>query len=268
VVGFKPTHGRWPTGGVFPLSPTFDTVGIFANSAADIAFICAGLADFRIVATRAKQDLTFAYPSEFAVSLDPSVKTALDFSLEKLRSVGIRIVDLDLAEVSEVPTVFGRILGAELVQFLGRETVESNRERLDPVVWNRLESELATSTTELNSLRERHRELVQIVKEKMTHVDALIGPTTPFVPTPANELSSPEAAIAWNRRSAGFTRPGNLFGMCGISLPMVAINGLPTSLQLLCPPGEDEKLLGLAERVETVLGRVHKPDMTKFCRTT
>src|SRR6185312_3366048 len=99
VVGFKPTHGRWPTGGVFPLSPTFDTVGIFANSAADIAFICAALGDFRIVAARAKENPIFACPREFTISLDPPVKTAFDFSLEKLRGIGIRIVDLDLPEV-------------------------------------------------------------------------------------------------------------------------------------------------------------------------
>ena len=265
VVGFKPSHGRWPTDGVFPLSPTFDTVGLFANSAADIAFICESLGDLRIGTKAAKADLTFAYPREFSVHLDRDVQTAFDASLEKLRADGISIVGLDLPEVEEVPAVFGRILGTELVHFLGRETTEASREKLDPVVWSRVATELETSRSKLNLLRERHRALVKIVKAKTVGFDALVGPTTPFIPTAAIELISAEAAIAWNRRSASHTRPGNLFGMCGIALPMTPVNGLPTSLQLLCPPAEDERLIGLAEKVQSVIGRPSKPDMTAFC---
>src|SRR5690606_3366264 len=36
VVGFKPTFGRVPTGGVLPLSPSADTVGWFAAAVADV----------------------------------------------------------------------------------------------------------------------------------------------------------------------------------------------------------------------------------------
>ncbi|HZP75068.1 MAG TPA: amidase [Pseudolabrys sp.] len=264
VVGFKPTHGRWPIDGVFPLSPTFDTIGIFANSAADLAFICASLGELRIGSRRPEGKVTLGYPHQYSVDLHPGVASAFEAAVAKLRAGGIDIVGLDLPEVSEVPGVFGRILGAELVAFLGRDTIESNKDRLDPVVWARVETELATSASELERLRRRHFELVQIVKKKTAHVDAVVGPTTPFIPAAERELSSPEAAIAWNRRSASHTRPGNLFGMCGISLPLPPANGLPTSLQLLCPPGEDEKLIGLAESVERMIGRPQKPDMTTF----
>ena len=265
VVGFKPTHGRWPTAGVFPLSPTFDTVGIFTNSVADVAFICECLDDWRIFAKPAPRQITFALPKQHSISLDPIVEVSFNSALEKLRGAGVNVIGLDLPEVAEVPTVFGRILGAELVRFLGREVVEANRGQLDPVVWARVEGELTTSESELNSLRLRHRELVEIVKAKIAGVDAVIGPTTPFIPTVARELTSPEAAIEWNRRSASHTRPGNLFGMCGIALPLPPLNGLPTSLQLLCRPGQDETLIGLAEMVETILGRPRKPEMINFC---
>src|SRR5262245_57600118 len=36
--GIKTTKGRWSTDGVVPLSPTFDTTGLLARSAADLAF--------------------------------------------------------------------------------------------------------------------------------------------------------------------------------------------------------------------------------------
>lgn len=38
VVGFKPTYGRIPIDGVIPLAPSFDTVGLFTQDAAGIAW--------------------------------------------------------------------------------------------------------------------------------------------------------------------------------------------------------------------------------------
>src|SRR5262245_31390533 len=39
TVGVKTTKGRWPTDGIVPLSPTFDTPGTLTRSAADAAFV-------------------------------------------------------------------------------------------------------------------------------------------------------------------------------------------------------------------------------------
>lgn len=48
VVGFRPTHGRYPRGGVLSLSATLDTVGIIARTVEDVqlvdAVICAAVA--------------------------------------------------------------------------------------------------------------------------------------------------------------------------------------------------------------------------------
>ncbi|WP_262704183.1 MULTISPECIES: amidase [Streptomyces] len=45
VVGFKPTHGRVPSDGVIPNAPTFDTVGLFARDVATLAPAAAVLCD-------------------------------------------------------------------------------------------------------------------------------------------------------------------------------------------------------------------------------
>lgn len=267
VPGFKPTCGRWPTIGVFTLSPTFDTIGLFANSAQDVQFICRSLGEFRIASIAPKRKLAFAYPREFSASLDRSIGAAFDVALRKLQAADGAVTQIELPEVAEVPTVFGRILAAELIHFVGRQAIELNSDKLDPVVWARIKPELDTSTTDLDLLRRRHFELVSIVGKKIEHYDAVVGPTTSILPSPASELSTSEAAIAWNRISASHTRPGNLFGMCGISLPLITMNGPPAGLQLLCPGGQDEKLLGIAEHVENIVGRCHKPDVRAFTQS-
>ncbi len=45
IVGFKPSYGRIPTGGVLPLSASADTVGFFVPEAADIMPVAAVLVD-------------------------------------------------------------------------------------------------------------------------------------------------------------------------------------------------------------------------------
>ena len=46
VYGFKPTHGLIPRHGVFPLSRTLDTVGVFARTLDDVALLAEQLVGF------------------------------------------------------------------------------------------------------------------------------------------------------------------------------------------------------------------------------
>jgi aspartyl-tRNA(Asn)/glutamyl-tRNA(Gln) amidotransferase subunit A len=52
TVGLKVTLGRWPTDGVVPLSPTFDTPGLLARSVCDLAYGFAALDPARIPPAR------------------------------------------------------------------------------------------------------------------------------------------------------------------------------------------------------------------------
>jgi len=59
---------------------------------------------------------------------------------------------------------------------------------------------------------------------------------------------------AWNRLATQNTRPGNLFGQCGVSLPIQHLGAeLPVGLQLCAGSGQDAKLLGTARSVEALL---------------
>jgi aspartyl-tRNA(Asn)/glutamyl-tRNA(Gln) amidotransferase subunit A len=70
----------------------------------------------------------------------------------------------------------------------------------------------------------------------------------------------PEAAAAWSRDALRLTRPGNLFGFCGISLPVGHLaNALPVGLQLLARAGADAELLAIAGAVEAVVGPPASP---------
>jgi aspartyl-tRNA(Asn)/glutamyl-tRNA(Gln) amidotransferase subunit A len=162
--------------------------------------------------------------------------------------------------------VFGRILAGELVHYLGRERLLTQRERIDPVTWARIEPELDMDGQTLAALRRRQRELVALIQRRIDGLDAIVCPTTPLSPDPVTDVGEPAQAIAWNRESGRNTRPGNLFGLCGISLPVHAPGELPVGLQLFGSNGGDDRLLAVAASVESVLGLTAQPDLSTFAR--
>jgi aspartyl-tRNA(Asn)/glutamyl-tRNA(Gln) amidotransferase subunit A len=78
-------------------------------------------------------------------------------------------------------------------------------------------------------------------------VDALLTPTTP---TPAFRLGEHASDPYAMYLADVFTVSANLAGLPAVSFPIGAVDGLPVGGQLLCPPWEEERMLGLAARFE------------------
>jgi aspartyl-tRNA(Asn)/glutamyl-tRNA(Gln) amidotransferase subunit A len=259
LVGFKPSMGIWSTDGVFPLSPTFDTVGVFSHSVGDARLVFATLTGRKALAMPAPSEVCCGRAMNLFEGLRAPVADAMERAMSRLAGEGVRFIDIDLPEAVEVGSVFGRILAGELVHYLGRERLLTQRERIDPVTWARIERELDMDGQTLAALRRRQRELVALIQRRIDGLDAIVCPTTPLTPDPVADVGEPARAIAWNRESGRNTRPGNLFGLCGISLPVHAPGELPVGLQLLGSSGGDDRLLAVAAGVESVLGLTAPP---------
>jgi aspartyl-tRNA(Asn)/glutamyl-tRNA(Gln) amidotransferase subunit A len=84
--------------------------------------------------------------------------------------------------------------------------------------------------------------------------DAWIMPTVSVLPHPISRYRSLEEVAAWNRLATHNTRPANLYGQCGVSLPIQHLGAeLPVGLQLVAPRGADVRLLQVACAVEQLL---------------
>ncbi|MDP6883842.1 MAG: amidase, partial [Rhodospirillales bacterium] len=75
VFGLKTTKGLWPTDGVFPLSPTLDTIGLLTGSAADAALIAAALQGRPVTPSSPPRGLRLGRPDDhFFDNLDKEVE--------------------------------------------------------------------------------------------------------------------------------------------------------------------------------------------------
>ncbi|GGT01585.1 amidase family protein [Streptomyces chromofuscus] len=285
VVGFKPTTGRWPTGGVAPISHTLDTTGILARSVEDCALIDQVVTK-DVAAPRADrsdlQGARFAYaPRQYMELIDPETEAHFKDTLMRLRDAGAEVVEVDLGED------FSSLADRLTWNLFFRETMESVTEFLRqnnfPVsfdeIYNDLKPELKEVWSHLvlpsgqgylaheayeTTLSVDRPELQRRLSKVFTHtgVDALLFPTTPC-PAPLIEHRS-RFTVAGEEVSDLFlaknTVPTSGAGLPGISIPIgLTGQGLPVGLEIDGAHGHDRKLLDLARRVESVFGTLPAP---------
>jgi aspartyl-tRNA(Asn)/glutamyl-tRNA(Gln) amidotransferase subunit A len=263
VVGYKASASHWPCDGVFPLSPEMDSIGLFVQSAHDAAWVQAALDGHAMRPLPAVTALTLAVPTlHFMDGLDEPVQRCFDEAVARLRSAGARIVVTEAPEAGEIDDVFRCLVPADLLAFLGRERVTAQFDRLDAVAAARLKVAFEVRADDYATMLARRRVLQRLVAERSVGIDAWLTPTVPMLPQPTAGFRSVADVSDWNRRATQNTRPGNLFGQCGISLPIQHLGAaLPVGLQLCAAPGEDAALLRVACAIEDLLGRPPPPTL-------
>jgi aspartyl-tRNA(Asn)/glutamyl-tRNA(Gln) amidotransferase subunit A len=257
VVGCKATTGHWPQDGIFPLSRQMDSIGTFTSGVADAATIEAALAGEGAISPARPSSLVLALPgAHFFQHIEDDVQRCFTQAVALLRAAGVTIVVVPLPEAAEIDEVFGGLIAAEWLAFVGRERFVANASRMDPVAAARIRVGLDLKADAYARLCTRHAALVAQIAARAGGIDGWISPTVVTLPAPCSDVRTVEQAAAWNRLNTQNTRPGNLFGQCGISLPMHQLGARgPAGLQLCAAPHHDRQLLATALAVESVIGR-------------
>lgn len=280
VVGFKPTTGRWPRGGVAPISHTLDTTGVIARNVEDCALIdqiVTGEQSSELSAAAAVlKGVRLAYaPRQFLDLVEPDVDARFREAVKRLRDVGAEIVEVDLGDdfstLSQTATwsiFFHETMGA-VSEFLRHHdiptTFEAIVDSLKPELqgaWRYMvmpDGGGATSAETYQAALTVSRPEIQrrLDAAFVEHgAQAILQPTTPctapLIDQQANFLIAGREVS--NLVLANHTVVASLLGLPGISLPVgLSRDGLPIGLELDAPVGSDRALLDLARRIEGVL---------------
>lgn len=276
----RPSMGRYPQAGITPISTSRDTAGPMALCMSDVALLDAlitGEADLPPVELKT---LRLGVVPGFWANMDGEVGPVAMAVKEKLRSVGVSIIDIEDTEILTLnhavgfPVVLHEAYDA-MVDYLAAEgpglTIETlfagisspdvrgiyeqlvlPRKLLDddgllidsaPVYDAAQQTGRPALKAHYKALFERHA------------LDAFVFPTVPVIAP----LATPDVSLPQNfERLIQNTEPAASAGLPCIQLPigLGAQTGLPVGLELDGPAGSDRRLLAIGITLEAVLGRI------------
>jgi mandelamide amidase len=283
AAGFRPTIGRYSQEGVTPISHSRDTVGPMAQTVADVALLDAVITGGRPPAPAPLGGVRLGvYRAYFLKDLDADTQAVTEAAFEKLRHVGVTIVDVDMPDLQKTndaasfPVALYEAyddLKAYLEKYRTGVSVEQLAAQIASrdvkatydglVVPRKLPAPngvVDAAPAYVAAMRDARPALLKVFNDTFQRygIDALIGPTTPAVAaTQGPEASSLPTFLLFIRN----TDPGSNAGLPGLTIPggLGSTTGLPVGISLDGPRGSDQRLLALGLAIERVLGRTPPP---------
>jgi aspartyl-tRNA(Asn)/glutamyl-tRNA(Gln) amidotransferase subunit A len=260
IAGYKSSTGHYPMEGVFPLSPTLDSLGPFAHTVEDLILVDAALRGLSRSSVRAQppKGLRILVPTNAVMDhCEPDVARNFESALSRLAKAGARIERTRFTAFDEIIALFakrGHILAPEALYVHWARVHGPEAERMDRRVAKRL----------LTAEKMSAVDLVHIVQERkrlIAETTALIGeafvafPTTPHVAMEIAPLEADEDAFfRANAKTLLGPTLGNFLDWCGVSMPSgVDREGMPTGFLLSAPHGRDRHLLAAAWGMEKLV---------------
>ena len=243
LVGFKPTYGLVPVDGCFPLAPGFDHVGPIARSVADCEAMLQAL-----VPGYARADVPGPGDVRVGVAwLDdaaPLVRRCVRKAAQHFRHTDA----VDFPRERGVGPAFMREVASV------HETLfEEHRESYGRDVARKLERCLLVGDREYETALGARDQLGNEAMETLRDFDVLLTPTLPVVAPPSRAAEDDERRSILTRNT--FTI--NALGWPALALPCGrAEDGLPASLQLVAPRGQDAFVLAVGALLERSLSPV------------
>ena len=237
IVGFKPTHGFVPADGVFPLAPSFDTVGPMARD----VHMCSRVMD------------VFGDPIGFVESLE-EVSAAVSWTehadplvrerVEAAAALFPRRTQVDFPLPGDVNPAFQ----AEAAD-VHRKLFAAHADLYGENVRRKLERAFAVSDEDVAASRGEREAYRRRALDALEGFDILLTPTMPMVAPPVGI-----GDLALRERMISLTRPANALGWPALALPCgPAEDGLPASIQVMARPGANYLVLSVGAALAATL---------------
>jgi aspartyl-tRNA(Asn)/glutamyl-tRNA(Gln) amidotransferase subunit A len=253
LVGLKTTSGRISNTGVVPLCAKFDTVGPLSRNVEDCALMLAALEGGQaadLLGSAIKGMRFAALQTVVMDDLREAPEQGYLDALERLKAAGVEIEPLDAPEVAEAMPMSGVLFTSEAYG-LAADMIEAAPEKMFVPILERFRSGKDFSAAQYVAAWTKLEKLREAWHKRVSGYDAVLLPTAPILPPDRERLMiDDDYYVTENLLALRNTRVGNLFGLCGISLP----TAVPScGLMMLGAPFGEERLLRVAKAAEDAL---------------
>jgi len=238
IAGLKTSWGRIPLGGVWPLAPSFDTVGPMARTVAGLVTGMQLLEPGFSVSGQGEHELVVG---RLPIDADPAITAALD------RALGL--VEWDCRELvvpgwDDATLQAGLLLVVEAWQS-DSMLVAEDPEGISDGVRGRLELGGSFDDGFVEAAWRVQRAWKETIERIFAEVDLLVTPTLSIFP--------PHLEDGDDLLVSRCTLPVNLAGVPALSFPVPTGGPLPASMQLIGPNHSEERLLAAGMVLEAAL---------------
>ena len=176
LLGIRPTHGRIKSNGVYPMAPSFDTIGWFSNNIKTFQKIGEVLLN-----KNENENITF---NQFVIAedllelVDTDIKNQFNSYYKELHP-NIKHIRLSKFSKSEIADNF-RILQAGEIKEHVIPWIEKNKPKISLEINSRIEMASKISPLEIDAAKTFRQEIISEINNSLPEGDIAIFPTTPF----------------------------------------------------------------------------------------
>ena len=271
--GLKTSAGRWEKDGIVPLSPSVDTAGLLALSAADA---CWGFAVLDPVTRsnpkvfikrcthtkKSMQGIHIGIIGALFEACEGAIDERVMAAVKQLEAAGATLVNLDWPYLEEAYQLFleGGLSALEFPAFIKTPQRKAWFDQLASSTKMRFahltDADLAQAPqkiAEKNALIQTFNHAAEAVLQT---VDFAVCPTCPIsAPTLAYVEQNIEQYKERNFKALRNTQVANLQQLCAATLPCgLDDSGLPVGLQLMMGHNQDQQLMQWCCAVEAIIG--------------
>jgi aspartyl-tRNA(Asn)/glutamyl-tRNA(Gln) amidotransferase subunit A len=249
VVGFKPTFGTVPAGGIVQVSWSMDHLAPMASSVADAALMLdvMGSSGTAAYAGADVWGLRVGTPPDGCTDADYGILASFTSALQLLGQLSGRVVEvsrpatLDFSNAVSAGLIVSRCEAAAYHRRLGLD-----RSKFGPEVRDQLDAADGITAVDYLDAQRLRAVLAEAMLRVFDEIDVLVLPTS-LVPAPLVEEAG-EHLLVLSRNAI----PWSFIGLPAISIPCGrTAAGLPVGLQMVAPPLEEASLVALGSAFES-----------------
>lgn len=257
-VGFKPSTGRVPTDGAYPLSYALDSIGPLAGNVADCVATDAIMAgeEPRAIEPMPLAGLRIGVPrGRLFTQTEEMVAVAFEENLARLERAGARIVDIN---IEDLLGAMGDLMAEAPLVAIEAAAVHADHlgfddKLFDPLVITRIRMGADYRAAGYIRLMRARDALIARMDARLAPLDIVALPATATSAPLIAELQADfDTYMKANVLMLRNTTWGNQFDLTGISIPMPGLTR-PAGIQFVARNGADKRLLAIAAGIEPVL---------------
>ncbi len=272
VVGFKPTYGRVSRSGLIAMASSLDQISPFAKTVTDAEILYKAVSGSDPMDSTTISDETYPQNKEFNKTIgvpraffegegvSEVVKKKLEESIEKFKSLGYKVVDINLSNIAYSLATYYILMPAEVSSNLARfDGVKyglhvDGKDGIDDYFKTRAEGfgrevrrRIILGTYVLSSgyydayygsAIKAKQIITDELRRAFKDVDLILTPTAP---TPAFKFGEKSTPLDMYLADI-FTVPANISGCPAISIPFGEENGLPLGIELMADLGREDNI--------------------------